>query len=73
MYVILQTVSFVSYKYQRWGCLNMKLPSYQYRNVYYEYKTILRPSYRYNGNRYTQKKTGPRLLSEPMMYHFTDS
>ena len=38
-----------------WGRLNIDMPSYQYRDYHYKDKTVMRPSYLYNGNLHTWK------------------
>ena len=50
--------------------VNIKMPSPQYRNSHYKDKTVVRPSYLYNGNLCTRKaglyiETGPQQPVEP--------
>ena len=41
--------------FSTWGCLNIKMSSYQYENSHYKYKTVSWPSYLYNGNNHIWK------------------
>ena len=54
----------VSFTEMTWGCLIMKVLSYQYRDSHYKDKTVSQHSYLHNGNPHTRKdhvyiETGP--------------
>ena len=53
------------------GCLNIKMPSYKYRDSHYKYKAVSRSSHHYDWNHFT-RKAGLYIETRPCRHWLLD-